>query len=185
MNTDDFRRHGHEVVELLVNQKVVAIYSSRSEFGARALGARSVLADARRREMLEVVNTQVKQRESWRPLAPVILEGFESEYFIGGVPSRFMMKAFTVRPEKRSAIPAVVHVDETCRPQSISRHVNPVYYDLLQGFYRRTGIPLLLNTSFNTRGEPIVCRPVEALRCYLSTGIDALLIGSFLLSKAR
>ena len=93
------------------------------------------------------------------------------------------MKAFHVRPEKRDVIPAVVHVDGTCRPQSLEREANPRYYDILHGFHRETGVPVLLNTSFNVRGEPIVCRPVEALRCYLSTGMDALVLGPFLLRK--
>jgi carbamoyltransferase len=171
------------IADLLADKKVVGLYSGRNEFGARALGARSILADPRHPDMLDIVNASVKFRESWRPFAPVILEGHEEDYFIDGRPSRFMMKAFAVRPERREQIPAVVHVDGTCRPQSISREFNPLYFDIVDAFYRKTGVPILLNTSFNVRGEPIVCRPIEALRCYMGTGMDALVIGSFLLKK--
>ncbi|MCZ6464610.1 MAG: carbamoyltransferase [Proteobacteria bacterium] len=172
-----------EIVDLLADRKVVGLFTGRSEFGARALGARSILADPRHKEMWDIVNESVKRREKWRPFAPVILEGFEGDYFLDASPSRFMMKAFQVRPEKRDQIPAVVHVDGTCRPQSISREANPVYYDILSAFHRRTGVPVLMNTSFNVRGEPIVSSPFDALRCYLGTGMDALAIGSFLLRK--
>jgi len=173
-----------EIADLLVEKNVVGLYTGRNEFGARALGARSILADPRHADMLDIVNASVKFRESWRPFAPVILEGHEDEYFVDGRPSRFMMKAFAVREEKRHEIPAVVHVDGTCRPQSVSREWNPLYHDILEAFHQRTGVPVLLNTSFNVRGEPIVCRPIEALRCYMGTGMDALVIGSFLLKKA-
>lgn len=172
-----------EVINLLTNKKVLGLFTRRNEFGARALGARSIIADPRTKEMMDIVNQKVKRRESWRPFAPFILEGFEDEYFINGKVSKFMMKAYYVRPEKRDLIAAVVHVDNTCRPQSVNEEINPVYYKILKGFYDRTGIPLLMNTSFNVRGEPIVCRPIEALRCYLSTGMDALLIGSYFLTK--
>ena len=93
------------------------------------------------------------------------------------------MKAFTVRPEKRDLIPAVVHVDNTCRPQTIDRESNPVYFDIINSFYEKTGVPVLMNTSFNIRGEPIVSQPVEAIRCFMGTGMDALVLGSFLLEK--
>ncbi|MEE8580955.1 MAG: carbamoyltransferase C-terminal domain-containing protein [Myxococcota bacterium] len=172
-----------EVADLLIAGKILGLYTGRSEFGARALGARSILADPRSPEMAALVNASVKRREHWRPFAPVILEGFESDYFVDGRPSPFMMKAFAIRPEQRDRIPAVVHVDGTCRPQSISREVNPLYFDILEAFHRKTGVPVLLNTSFNVRGEPIVCRPIEALRCYLASGMDALVIGRFLLRK--
>jgi carbamoyltransferase len=173
-----------EVADLLVNKNVVGLYTLRNEFGARALGARSIIADSRSKEMLDIVNERVKRREPWRPFAPVILEGFENDYFINGRVSRYMMKAYHVRPEKRSVIPAVVHVDDTCRPQSISEKTNPVYYGILEAFNKKTGVPVLMNTSFNVRGEPIVSKPIEALSCYLSTGMDALLIGPFLLKKS-
>jgi carbamoyltransferase len=173
----------NEVVDLLINKKVVGLYTLRSEFGARALGARSIIADPRTKEMVDIVNKKVKRREPWRPFAPVIIEGFENEYFIDGKISKYMMKAYQIRPEKRHIIPAVIHVDDTCRPQSINEKTNPVYYKILKNFYERTGVPVLLNTSFNVRGEPIVSRPIDALRCYLSTGMDALLIGPYLLKK--
>jgi carbamoyltransferase len=172
-----------EVADLLMSQKVIGLYTGRMEFGARALGARSIIADPRQRKMWDVVNEAVKHREAWRPFAPVILEGHEAEYWEDPSPSPFMMMAFDVRPDKRDIVPAVTHVDGSCRPQSISRDVNPVYWGILEAFHRKTGVPVLMNTSFNVRGEPIVCRPVEALRCYLATGMDALVIGSFLLRK--
>lgn len=173
-----------EVADLLAERKVVGLFTGRMEFGARALGARSILADPRGHKMQDVVNEAVKHRETWRPFAPVIIAGHEDEYFEDASPSPFMMKAYDIRSDKKKLIPAVVHVDGTCRPQTISRDVNPVYFDILDCFFQRTGVPALMNTSFNIRGEPIVCRPVEALRCYLGTGMDALVIGSFLLKKA-
>ena len=172
-----------EVAALLDAGKVVALFTGRNEFGARALGARSILADPRRPDMPDIVNGSVKRREKWRPFAPVVLDGCEADYFVDGRPSPYMMKAFAVQPEMRDRIPAVVHVDGTCRPQTIVREVNALYYDILQAFRERTGLPVLLNTSFNVRGEPIVVRPEEALRCYFATGLDALVLGSFLLVK--
>lgn len=171
------------VVDLLVSKKVLGLYTGRNEFGARALGARSIIADPRHPDMTDIVNGNVKFREKWRPFAPVILEGHEADWFVDGRPSRYMMKAFQVRPDKRHLVPSVVHVDGTCRPQSITRDVNPLYHDILAAFHRRTGVPILMNTSFNVRNEPIVCRPIEAVRCYMGTGMDALVIGSFLLKK--
>ena len=114
---------------------------------------------------------------------PIISYSCVGATFINGRISKYMMKAFRIRPEKRNVVPAVVHVDDTCRPQSINYRTNPVYYNILNKIYERTGVPVLMNTSFNVRGEPIVSQPIEALRCYLSTGMDALLIGSFLLVK--
>jgi carbamoyltransferase len=175
--------HLDEVADLLIQQKVVGLYTGRNEFGARALGARSILADPRNAAMWEIVNSKVKHREKWRPFAPVIIEGYEKDYFIDGRPSYYMMEAFRILPERREQIPAVVHVDGTCRPQSISQELNPVYFNILDSFFKKTGVPVLMNTSFNVKDEPIVARPVEALRCYLSTGLDALLIGPFLLVK--
>jgi carbamoyltransferase len=172
-----------EVADLLDKQKVVGLYTGRMEFGARALGARSIIADPRNQKMWDVVNEAVKHREAWRPFAPVILAGHEGEFWEDASPSPFMMKAYDVRPDKKAVIPAVTHVDGTCRPQTISKDVNPVYFGILESFFQKTGVPVLMNTSFNVRGEPIVCRPVEALRCYSGTGMDALVIGSFLLQK--
>ncbi len=173
-----------EIADLLINKNVLGLYTGRGEFGARALGARSIIADPRHPDMLDIVNRTVKFREGWRPFAPVILEGHEKDWFLDGRSSRYMMKAFHIRPEKAAEIPAVVHVDGTCRPQSISRDVNPLYYDIVNACYAKTGVPILLNTSFNVRNEPIVSRPIEALRCYMGTGMDALVIGSFLLKKS-
>lgn len=172
-----------EVADLLDKQKVVGLYTGKMEFGARALGARSILADPRNQKMWDVVNEAVKHREAWRPFAPVILAGHEGEFWEDASPSPFMMKAYDVRQDKKEVIPAVTHVDGTCRPQTISQDVNPVYFGILESFFQKTGVPVLMNTSFNVRGEPIVCRPVEALRCYFGTGMDALVIGSFLLQK--
>jgi carbamoyltransferase len=182
-----YRRVGEagpsEVAALLAERRVVALFTGRAEFGARALGARSILADPRDKGMWTVVNESVKRRENWRPFAPVILAGHEADWFIGGQPSHFMMKAFRVRPERRDQIPAVVHVDGTCRPQSIRRDQNATYHDIVAAFHERTGVPILMNTSFNVRGEPIVSTPLQALSCYFSTGMDALLMGPFLLRK--
>lgn len=173
-----------EVADLLIAQKVIGVYTGKMEFGARALGARSIIADPRDRKMWDVVNETVKHREKWRPFAPVILEGHECDFWEDPSPSPFMMKAYDVRPDKRDVIPAVSHVDGSCRPQTTSTEINPVYSGILEAFYKKTGVPVLMNTSFNLRGEPIVCRPIEALRCYFGSGMDALVIGSFLLKKS-
>ncbi len=172
-----------EAAELLSRSKIVGWFQGRAEVGPRALGARSILADPRRPEMKDIVNAEVKHREGFRPFAPSVLDERGPEYFDGYATNPFMLLVLPIRKEKREVIPAVTHVDGTGRLQSVTREGNPLYHRLIQEFERRTGVPVVLNTSFNLRGEPIVHRPEEALADYLATGMDALFLGRYLLEK--
>jgi carbamoyltransferase len=169
--------------ELLSASKIVGWFQGKAEAGPRALGARSILADPRRAEMKDIVNAEVKHRESFRPFAPSVLDHRGDEYFEGYYPNPFMLLVLPIRPEKRDVIPAVAHVDGTGRLQSVLREANPLYHRLIEEFERRTGVPVVLNTSFNLRGEPIVHRPEEALVDFLGTGMDALVLGPYVLEK--
>lgn len=170
--------------DLVAGGAIVGWYQGRMEFGPRALGARSILADPTRPDMKDLINRYVKHREEFRPFAPSCLEERAHEYFEGcDRPSPFMLFVFPVRPEKRAAIPAVTHVDGTARVQTVSRDTDPRYYALIEAFERRRGVPMVLNTSFNVMGEPIVNTPADAVRCFFSTGMDALAIGDFVVLK--
>lgn len=171
------------VAELLADKKIVGWFQGRSEWGPRALGARSILGDPRSREMLYNVNAAVKYRDGWRPFAPSMLEEVAEEYLEGATYSPFMIMTFPVREEKRHLIPAVVHVDGTTRPQMVRRSVNPLYYDMIKKFGEKTGVPIVMNTSFNLKGEPVVNSPRDAVRTFYSSGLDALAIGNFLIEK--
>ena len=162
--------------------KIVGWYQGATEWGPRALGNRSILADPRRPEMKEVLNRRIKHREIFRPFAPSILEEATGDYFVKAHPSPFMTFAYPVRPEMRSIIPAPTHVDGTARLQTVSRTASPLYWKLLRAFGDLTGVPVLLNTSFNDN-EPIVCRPEEAVDCFRRTQMDVLVIGNFFLEK--
>jgi carbamoyltransferase len=148
----------------------------RMEYGARALGNRSFLADPRSDSVRQAMNEKIKKRELFRPFAPSVKAESAADYFELGQESPFMTIVVPVRPEKRHAIPAVTHVDGTARPQTVSRAVNPKYWRLLDEFEQRTGVPVLLNTSFNIQ-EPIVCTPADALKTFADSGVDALAIG--------
>jgi carbamoyltransferase len=162
--------------------KVVGWFQGRVEWGPRALGNRSILADPRRPEMKEILNRRIKHRETFRPFAPSIIEESVGEYFERTNPSPFMTFAYSVRPEKRAVIPAPTHIDGTARLQTVSRNANPLYWKLLRAFGDVTGVPVVVNTSFNDN-EPIVCRPEEALDCFRRTQMDVLVIGNFILTK--
>lgn len=172
-----------KAAERLARNQIVAVFQGRSEMGPRALGNRSILMSPLVAENKEVLNARVKFRESFRPFAPAILEGHLEEYFVLDRASPHMLLIADVVPEKRSEIPAVTHVDGTGRLQTVSRAFNPRFYDLIDEFHRATGTPVLLNTSFNVAGEPIVETPEDAIRCFLGTDIDALLIENRLLFK--
>jgi carbamoyltransferase len=163
--------------------KVVGWFQGRMEWGPRALGNRSILADPRRGDMKDILNLRIKRRESFRPFAPSIHLDAVSEYFETGYPDPFMLKVYKIRPEKRAVIPAVTHVDGTGRLQTVREEDNPLYWRLIEEFRKITGVPVLLNTSFN-ENEPIVCRPEEALDCFLRTKMDVLVLGSYLLKRA-
>jgi carbamoyltransferase len=154
---------------------VVGWFQGRAEFGPRALGARSILADPRRPDARELLNAKIKRRESFRPFAPAILSEYVPEYFERSEDVPFMERVLPIRPEKRSSIPAVTHVDGTGRLQSVRRDVSPRFYNVIEAFRRQTGIPILLNTSFN-ENEPIVNTPAEALECFLRTNMDMLVL---------
>lgn len=174
------------VSELLADGRVVGWFQGRSEFGPRALGNRSILADARSPEMKDILNARIKHREGFRPFAPAVLLEEAGTYFQGcggRMESPFMLLAFPVVEAMRSVIPAVTHVDGSARVQTVKRETQPMFHDLLSAFQRRTGVPVLLNTSFNRRGEPIVERPEEAVAVFLETEMDALVLGPCLASK--
>jgi len=169
--------------ELLANGKILGWVQGRMEFGPRALGSRSILADPRDPEMNAKVNNAVKFREWWRPFAPSLLAEAANEYLESATDSPFMVLTAQVRPEKRSVIPSVTHVDGSARPQTVERDVNPLYWRLIHEFGQRTGVPVVMNTSFNLRGEPIVSSPTDAIRTFFSSGMDALIIGTFVVEK--
>jgi carbamoyltransferase len=171
-----------ETAELLTQNKVIGWFQGRMEFGPRSLGARSILASPIDPGMQSHLNL-IKDREDFRPVAPVVLEEDAAEWFVRGEISPFMTFIYDVRTDKVDKIPAVRHVDGTARIQTINRSQNPAYYDLLQAFKKRTGVPVLVNTSFNTRGEPIVCTPRDAVESFCTTPLDVLAIGSFILEK--
>ncbi|MBV8884429.1 MAG: nodulation protein [Chroococcidiopsidaceae cyanobacterium CP_BM_RX_35] len=169
--------------QLLATGKVIGWFQGRMEFGPRALGARSILADPRRAEMQDIVNTKIKFRERFRPFAPSALAEYASEYFDCPAPTPFMTQVYSVHQDKQATIPAVTHVDGTARVQTVSQSTNPLYWDLIHAFYQLTGVPIVLNTSFNVKGQPIVNTPTEAVDTFLNTGLDALLCGNYLVLK--
>lgn len=169
--------------ELLADGKILGWVQGRMEFGPRALGSRSILADPRDPDMNARVNNAVKFREWWRPFAPSLLVEAAGEYLEHPPDSPFMIVTAQVRPEKRSVIPSVTHVDGSARPQTVEPDVNPLYWRLIKEFGNRTGVPVVMNTSFNLRGEPIVSSPTDAIRTFYSSGLDALILGNFLVEK--
>src|SRR4029077_386660 len=166
----------------IANGKILGWFQGRVEWGPRALGQRSILADPRRPEMKDILNRRIKHREIFRPFAPSIVEEATAEYFEQSHPSPFMTFAYAVRREKRAIIPAPTHLDGTARLQTVSRAANPLYWKLLRAFGDLTGVPVVLNTSFNDN-EPIVCRPEEALDCFRRTQMDILVMGNHILEK--
>jgi carbamoyltransferase len=169
--------------ELLAAGKIIGWFQGRMEFGPRALGDRSILADPRDPEMNAKVNNAVKFREWWRPFAPSMLKEVAGEYLEYACDSPFMILTNPVRPEKRDVIPSVTHVDGSARPQTVEKDINPLYWNLISEFGRRTGVPVIMNTSFNLRGEAIVNTPTDAVRTFFSSGMDYLVIGSYLVEK--
>jgi carbamoyltransferase len=188
------------VAELLASGKVVGLHQGRMEFGPRALGCRSIIGDARSPQMQSVMNLKIKYRESFRPFAPSVLREHVSEWFELDADSPYMLLVADVAPEKRvpvdteltgldklkvkrSEIPAVTHVDYSARIQTVSRDTNPLYWEIIEAFRKRTGCPVIVNTSFNVRGEPIVCTPEDSYRCFMKTEMDYLVLENFVLSK--
>jgi carbamoyltransferase len=172
-----------EAADLIARGKITSWFQGRAEAGPRALGNRSILADPRLPDMKDTLNHDVKHREAFRPFAPSVLAEATGDWFEDPYPSPFMLLVLPIRPERRAQVPAVNHVDGTGRLQTVTEANNPEYRRLIEGFFDRTGVPMVLNTSFNDKGEPIVCSPEDALRTYFATGIDALVIGSYVLEK--
>jgi carbamoyltransferase len=167
---------------IIADGKILGWFQGRAEWGPRALGNRSIVADPRLPEMKEILNKRIKHREIFRPFAPSILAEATSDYFEKSHPSPFMTLAYAVRPEKREKIPAPTHIDGTGRLQTVTREANPRYHALISAFRDLTGVPVVLNTSFNDN-EPIVCRPEEAVDCFQRTQMDALVLGDFLITR--
>ncbi|MCF6159098.1 MAG: carbamoyltransferase [wastewater metagenome] len=176
--------HAEEVTDLLVQDKVIGWFQGRMEFGPRALGARSIIASPLKACMQDRLN-EIKDREDFRPVAPVVLEEEVSCWFVNGRVSPFMLFVYDVQPDKMNLVPAVCHIDGSARIQTVRREHNPRYYDLIHAFKLRTGVPVLINTSFNTRGRPIVCTPIDAVECFFTSPIDALVIGSYVIEKRK
>jgi carbamoyltransferase len=162
--------------------RVVGWFQGRMEWGARALGNRSIVADPRRADMRDIINTRIKFRERFRPFAPSVAVEAIDDFFVGAVPDPFMLQVYPIRPDKRAVVPAVTHVDGSGRLQTVSRESNPRYWNLLKAFERVSGVPMLLNTSFN-ENEPIVLRPQEALDCFLRTHMDVLVMGRHVVER--
>ena len=193
------------VAQCISDQKVVGLFDGRLEFGPRALGSRSIIADARSEKMQSVLNRKIKFRESFRPFAPSILEDKAQEYFDLACPSPYMLLVAQVRDDqieknsgdanagdmlerlnvRRSTIPAVTHVDYSARVQTVSKKTKPLFYQIIQEFYKQTDLPVIINTSFNIRGEPIVCTPEDAYRCFMCTDIDYLVMGNTICDKTK
>jgi len=167
---------------IIAGERILGWFQGRAEWGPRALGNRSIVTDPRRPEMKEILNRRIKHREIFRPFAPSILAEATAAYFEKSHPSPFMTLAYAVRPEKREKIPAPTHVDGTGRLQTVTREANPRYHALISAFRDLTGVPVVLNTSFNDN-EPIVCRPEEAIDCFQRTQMDALVLGDFLITR--
>ena len=166
----------------IANGGVIGWFQGRMEWGPRALGNRSIVCDPRRGDMKEILNAKIKRRESFRPFAPSILREEVPNWFEVDDDVPFMMQVHPVRTDRRSQVPAITHVDGSGRLQTVTRESNSRYYQLIQAFRRITGVPMVLNTSFN-ENEPVVCRPEEALKCFLRTKMDFLVMGTWVVGR--
>lgn len=185
LNARQCKDISRDAAGLIAEGKIVGWFQGRMEFGPRALGNRSILADPRKTEMKDILNYRVKHREPFRPFAPAVLEERATEYFSSPENALFMTRIAEATSKAKSEIPAVVHVDGTARLQTVARDRNELFYGLIEHFEKLTGIPVVINTSFNIRGEPIVCTPEDAINCFLGTGMDALAMGDFLIVKSN
>lgn len=171
-----------QVSDHIIEGKVIGWFQGAMEWGPRALGNRSILGDPRRDDMKDILNIKIKRRESFRPFAPSVLKEHVADWFESDAPVPFMMKVFQIKSEQREKIPAVAHVDGSGRLQTVTAEGNNRYYQLIQSFYQKTQVPMLLNTSFN-ENEPVVCKPEEALACFLRTNMDVLVLGSHIVTR--
>jgi carbamoyltransferase len=181
---DDITDLCDQAAAAVAEGKVLGWFQGRMEWGPRALGNRSIIGDPRRADMKEILNAKIKRRESFRPFAPSILDRAVSEWFEEDDEVPFMMQVFQVREKKRTQIPAVTHVDGSGRLQTVHKHTNPRYYTLIERFEALTGVPMVLNTSFN-ENEPVVCKPSEALDCFLRTNMDLLVLGNVMIKRVK
>ena len=172
-----------ECAKFLNESKIIGWFQGRAEFGARALGSRSIIANPTNKDMKDIVNARVKYREGFRPFAPSMIEEVKDKYMVDPKDSPFMILAYQFKDEFKENFPSVVHVDGSVRPQTVSKEYNPRYWNLINEFGKLSGHPIIINTSFNVRGEPIVNTPLDAIRCFFSTGMDVLAIGSFVIVK--
>ena len=173
-----------KTTDLMLEGKVIGWFQGRIEFGARALGNRSLIADPRRTDMRDIINLRIKFREKFRPFAPSILEEKVGEWFEIDESAPYMEKVFPIRKERRAEIPAVTHVDGSGRLQSVSKETNPLYHKLISKFNEKTGVPIVLNTSLN-ENEPIVRTPEECLSCFLRTDMDVVVLGPYVVDRHR
>jgi carbamoyltransferase len=192
------------IAAYMATEKVVGLMQGRMEFGPRALGGRSIIGDARSPQMQSVMNLKFKYRESFRPVAPAVLRAHVAEWFELDGDSPYMLLVADVKTDRRlpeaagteqlwgidklnvprSTVPAITHVDYSARIQTVRRDTSPLYYDIIDAFHRMTGCPVIINTSFNVRGEPMVCSPEDAYRCFMRSDMDVLVIENFILEKA-
>jgi carbamoyltransferase len=192
-----------KIADLIADENVIGWFQGKMEFGPRALGARSIIGDARSSEMLKTMNLKIKYRESFRPLAPSIMAEHVSDYFEIDQASPYMLLVANIREDKqismteeqksyfgveklnvvRSQVPAITHIDYSARIQSVNQETNPLYHQMLTKFYEKYNCPVIVNTSFNVRGEPIVCTPQDAYLCFMRTEMDYLIMGNYLLDK--
>ncbi len=173
-----------QVSDAIIDGKVVGWFQGAMEWGPRALGNRSILGDPRRSDMKDILNIKIKRRESFRPFAPSVLKEHVKDWFESDGDVPFMMKVFQIQAERRASIPAVTHVDGSGRLQTVTESSNPRYYRLIHSFFKKTGVPMVLNTSFN-ENEPVVCSPEEAMACFLRTNMDVLVLGSHLIKRVQ
>jgi carbamoyltransferase len=171
-----------KTADIVADGNIVGWFQGRMEWGPRALGNRSIIADPRRDDMKDILNARIKHREKFRPFAPSIMMDHVGEYFDQTYPDPFMIKVYNVLPEKHKEIPAVTHVDGTGRLQTVDKTNSPLYWSLINAFREKTGVPVVLNTSFN-ENEPIVCTPSEAVDCFMRTKMDAIVVGNYLVQK--
>lgn len=171
-----------QTAQAIARGEVVGWFQGRMEWGPHALGNRSILGDPRRADMKDILNLKIKRRESFRPFAPSVLQEAVAEWFEQDADVPFMMQVYQIRAEKRALIPAVCHVDGSGRLQSMMRNTNPRYHQLIRAFDALSGVPMVLNTSFN-ENEPVVCKPAEALDCFLRTKMDVLVMGNWMVRR--
>ena len=166
----------------MIDKKIIGFFRGNLEWGARALGNRSIIADPRGDKIKDLINLKIKRRESFRPFAPIVLSDFFKEWFLIDKEIPTMMEVHKIKPNKKNLIPAVVHKDETCRLQTINKKDNEFFYRLLYSFYKKTSVPILLNTSFN-ENEPIVCKPEDAIQTFMRVNMDILVLEDYILER--